>query len=128
VVYHATSIKQNSINLFYLFPDRPLVELEKLCSLQCSNEELAAFFNVSIRTIENRRKQPKFAEAMARGKSKGKISARRSQMRLLEGGNATMGIWLGKQLLGQRDVQNVEASGPGGSPINIIISKDDERL
>jgi len=105
-----------------------LVELEKLCSLQCTHEELAAFFGVTARTIENRRKQPKFAEAMARGKSKGKISVRRSQMKLLEAGNATMGIWLGKQLLGQRDVQNVEASGPGGSPINIIISRDDERL
>jgi len=91
-----------------------LVELEKLASLQFTNEELASFFNVSVRTIENRGKQPKFAEAMARGKSKGKISVRRSEMKLLEAGNATMGIWLGKQLLGQRDVTPIELSGLNG--------------
>jgi hypothetical protein len=71
--------------------------LEKLCSLLCTDEELAAWFGVSARTIENRRKQPKFAEVMSRGKAKGRISVRRAQMKLLESGNATMGVWLGKQ-------------------------------
>src|SRR4051812_19718399 len=83
--------------------DVDVVELEKLCSLQCTYEEIAAWFNVSVRTIESRRKQPKFAEAMDRGKARGRISVRRQQMKLLESGNATMGVWLGKQLLGQRD-------------------------
>src|SRR5271157_3746168 len=27
VVYHSTSIKQNYVNLFYLFPDKPLARL-----------------------------------------------------------------------------------------------------
>jgi hypothetical protein len=80
-----------------------LVELEKLCTLSCTDEEIAAWFNTSTRTIERRRLEPKFAEIMARGKAKGRISIRRMQMKLLEQGNATMGIWLGKQLLGQRD-------------------------
>jgi hypothetical protein len=102
-----------------------LVELEKLCSLQCADEELASFFNVSVRTIENRRKQPKFAEAMTRGKSKGKISVRRAQMKLLESGNATMGIWLGKQLLGQRDVTPIELSGPNGQPVQLSLQAID---
>ena len=80
-----------------------LVELEKLCQLACTDEEIAAWFNTSTRTIERRRKEPRFAEVMARGKAKGRISVRRMQMKLLEQGNATMGVWLGKQLLGQRD-------------------------
>ena len=80
-----------------------LVELEKLCTLSCTDEEIAAWFNTSTRTIERRRKEPKFAEIMARGRAKGRISIRRMQMKLLEQGNATMGVWLGKQLLGQRD-------------------------
>ncbi len=80
-----------------------LVELEKLCQLSCTDEEIAAWFNTSTRTIERRRKEPRFAEIMARGKAKGRISVRRMQMKLLEQGNATMGVWLGKQLLGQRD-------------------------
>ena len=33
-----------------------LVELEKLCGMQCTDEEIAAFFGVSKRTIERRRK------------------------------------------------------------------------
>jgi hypothetical protein len=80
-----------------------LVELEKLCTLSCTDEEIAAWFGTSTRTIERRRLEPKFAEIMARGKAMGRISVRRMQMKLLEQGNATMGIWLGKQLLGQRD-------------------------
>ena len=83
--------------------DIDLVELEKLCQLSCTDEEIAAWFGTSTRTIERRRREPKFAEIMARGKAKGRISVRRMQMKLLEQGNATMGIWLGKQLLGQKD-------------------------
>ena len=98
-----------------------LLELEKLCSLQCTDDELAAWFAVSIRTIESRRKQPKFAEVMTRGRARGRISVRRAQMKMLEGGNAAIAVWLGKQLLGQRDVSPVELSGPNGQPLSMEI-------
>lgn len=81
--------------------DIDLSELEKLCQLQATDEEIAAWFNVSVRTIERRRLEPSFAEAMHRGKARGRISVRRMQMKLLEQGNATIAVWLGKQLLGQ---------------------------
>src|SRR5450432_1649372 len=80
-----------------------LTELEKLCGLQCTDEEIGAWFNVTTRTIERRRKVMKFADVMNRGKAKGRISVRRQQMKLLEQGNATMGVWLGKNILGQTD-------------------------
>jgi hypothetical protein len=80
-----------------------LTELEKLAGLGCTDEEIAGWFHVSTRTIERRRLEPEFAEVMTRGKAKGRISVRRMQMKLLEEGNATMGVWLGKQLLGQAD-------------------------
>src|SRR3981081_4465602 len=80
-----------------------LAELEKLCMLQATDEEIAAWFAVTTRTIERRRKEPEFAEVMERGKAKGRISVRRQQMKLLEAGNATMGVWLGKQYLGPTD-------------------------
>ena len=83
--------------------DIDLGELERLCGLQCTDEEIAAWFNVSTRTIERRRLEPEFAEVMTRGKARGRISVRRMQMKLLEEGNATMGVWLGKQVLGQAD-------------------------
>jgi hypothetical protein len=78
-------------------------QLEKLCALQATDVEVAAWFNVSTRTIERRRKEAKFAEIMERGKARGRISIRRAQMKMLENGNATMGVWLGKQYLGQTD-------------------------
>lgn len=80
-----------------------LVELEKLCGLQCTDAEIAAWFGVSERTISRKRKIKKFNDVMERGKAKGRISVRRMQMKLLENGNATMGVWLGKNILGQTD-------------------------
>jgi hypothetical protein len=102
-----------------------LAELEKLCALQCTDEEIAAWFGVSTRTIEQRRKQPEFAEVMRRGKAKGRISVRRAQMKLLEAGNGAMGVWLGKQLLGQRDVTPVEVSGAQGRAVQISLETID---
>jgi hypothetical protein len=96
-----------------------LVELEKLSSLQCTDEKVAAWFGVC--TIESRRKQPQFAEVMDRGTAKGRISVRRAQMKLLESGNGTIGVWLGKQLLGQRDVIPIELSGPNGEPVQFSL-------
>ena len=80
-----------------------LGELEKLSALQCTDEEVAAWFRVSIRTIERRRKERKFSETIARGRAKGKISLRRMQLRLAEEGNPALAIWLGKQYLNQTE-------------------------
>jgi len=102
-----------------------LIELEKLCSLQCTDEEIAAWFGISTRTIESRRKQNKFAEVMSRGRAKGRISVRRAQMKLLEAGNGAMGVWLGKQLLGQRDVTPIELSGPHGQAMQFSLEAID---
>ena len=99
-----------------------LAELEKLAGMQCTDEEVAAWFGVSTRTIERRRKSPVFAETMERGKAKGRISLRRSQLRILEQGSAAMGIFLGKQYLGQRDQLDIAAPEivaiviPNGAP------------
>src|SRR5438552_16855587 len=97
------------------------MELEKLCALQCTDEEIAAWFGTSTRTIETRRKQPQFAGAMQRGKVKGRVSVRRTQMKLLEAGNAMIAVWLGKQLLGQRDVTPIELSGPSREPVQLSL-------
>jgi hypothetical protein len=102
-----------------------LIELEKLCVLHSTDEDLAYYFGVSIRTIENRKKQWEFAQAMARGKAKGRLSVRRAQMKLLESGNVVMAIWLGKQLLGQRDTRPIELSGPNGNPLQLSLEAFD---
>src|SRR5271168_4385290 len=53
-----------------------LVELEKLCVLQCTQKEMAAWFSCTERTIESYAKRPEVAEVMARGRAKGQISVR----------------------------------------------------
>jgi hypothetical protein len=41
-----------------------LGELEKLAALQCTNEEIAFWFGVTTRTVERRRQQRPFREAI----------------------------------------------------------------
>lgn len=50
-----------------------LEQVEKLAGIQCTDEEIAAFLHVSLSTIERRKRQPAFAEALERGKSKGRV-------------------------------------------------------
>jgi hypothetical protein len=105
-----------------------LEQMEKLSALQCTDEEMAALLGVSTRTIESRRKDPEFAQAMERGKAKGRISVRRAQMKLLDAGNAPMAIWLGKQMLDQRDVTPLELSGSSAQEKRISMEVVDELI
>jgi hypothetical protein len=99
-----------------------LEELEKLCVMQSTNEEIAAFLGVSTRTIERRRKVPSFREVMERGKAKGRISVRRNLFRLASNGNVSANIFLAKNLLGYKDVVSNEHSGPEGGPIQMSLA------
>jgi hypothetical protein len=105
-----------------------LVELEKLCNMQCTDEEIAAFFGVNKRTIERRRKVAKFREIMDRAKAKGRISVRRHLFRQAAGNNVAAAIFLAKNLLGYKDVVNTEHTGLGGGPIQIAAKPDYSQL
>jgi hypothetical protein len=88
-----------------------LAEVDKLASLHCTDEEIAAWFGVSPKTIQRRKKNPLFAERLERGRAEGKISLRRAQFKKALEGNVTAQIWLGKQILGQRDRWDIDHSG-----------------
>lgn len=105
-----------------------LAELEKLCNIQCTDEEVAGFFGVSTRTIERRRLQPRFAEIMERARAKGRVSVRRSLFRMAAANNVAAAIFLAKNLLGYRDVVNNEHSGLAGGPIQIAAKPDFSQL
>lgn len=89
---------------------RPKIEIDKeqfenLCYLQCTLSEIASWFKCSPDTIERWAKRTysvNFAEAYKTYADGGKISLRRWQFRMAEK-NVAMAIWLGKQMLGQRD-------------------------
>lgn len=80
-------------------------DFEKLCYLQCTEEEIAGFYDCSIDTINNWCKKTygeTFSDTYKKKSAKGKMSLRRTQWRLAEK-NTTMAIWLGKQYLNQKD-------------------------
>ena len=99
-----------------------LDELEKLCAMQCTDQEIASILDVSTRTIERRRKVPRFREAMERGRAKGRGSLRRNLFRLATSGNLGANIFLAKNLLGYKDVVSNEHSGPEGGPIEMSLA------
>lgn len=80
-------------------------DFENLCAMQCTLAEIASWFECSEDTIERwckRTYKRGFADAYKEFSAKGKISLRRAQLKLAEK-SAAMAIFLGKQLLGQRD-------------------------
>ena len=99
-----------------------LNELERLCEIQVTQPEIAAFFHVSTRTIEKYAQKPEFREIMERGYKNGLISLKRAQFNKALEGNPTMLIWMGKQLLGQRDNLDTTLSAPGGGPLEVSVA------
>lgn len=82
-----------------------MTEVEKLGMLGATAAEMAAWFNCGMRTIERRMgiTEGEFRRAYDKGFGRLKISLRRQQIESAKGGNVSMLIWLGKQLLGQAD-------------------------
>ncbi len=90
---------------------------EDLCSLQCTQEEMADVMHCDQDTLRAKVKKnygEDYSVIYKRFSSPGKISLRRYQFRQAER-NATMSIWLGKQWLDQKD-----------TPSQIIVSPEIE--
>ena len=95
--------------------------IERAASIGCTKEEIAAVIGVVPSTLYLRMNDdPAVAMAIEHGSNKGKASLRRMQWKGAESGNATMLVWLGKQLLGQRDFNNVQPLDDGKQPITIV--------
>ena len=91
------------------------VELvQALGRLQCTNEEIASCLGTTDTTLLNAQNKEVFLGALEKGKAEGRMSLRRIQMKLAET-SATMAIFLGKQILGQRE--NVE-------PQRLVLEND----
>ena len=82
------------------------IAVEKLASIQCTQEEIANFLNLSVRTLQ---RDEEFCRLYKKGQDNGKMSLRRYQFKLAEK-NTSMAIFLGKQYLGQKDVIETDNS------------------
>jgi len=77
-----------------------LDKVKKLASLGCTHAEIASFFDVPEAILHG---IPEYKECFNIGKGQGKVSLRRSQWEAATKGNVSMLIWLGKQILGQKE-------------------------
>ena len=82
-------------------------QVEKLASYGCTNREIASYFGCSEDLIKK-----SYSSFLTKGRHKGKIRLRQMQWRAAENGSVPMLIWLGKQVLGQTDKQEVEVVKP----------------
>lgn len=81
--------------------DRKIIppdDVYKLASIGCKNQEIANWFGIDENTLTYN-----FSVELVKGRENLKQSLRRAQIKLALSGNATMLIFLGKNILGQSD-------------------------
>lgn len=94
--------------------------VEKLANLQCTQEEIASFLGLSVRTLQ---RDEEFCRIYKKGQDNGRMSLRRMQFKLADK-NPTMAIWLGKQYLKQRD--NIEIESTQLVKVQELLTKIEE--
>ena len=78
-------------------------QVVKLASYGCTIREVANFFGCSEDLIKK-----SYSQFITKGQDEGKTRLRKLQWTAAEKGNVPMLIWLGKQVLGQTDKQEVK--------------------
>lgn len=97
---------------------RPLTEIDKrefegCCKILCTKNEICDIFSIDEKTLTawcEREYGMGFSEIYKKFSAGGKKSLRRYQFELAEK-NPTMAIWLGKNLLGQKDEVAIDHGG-----------------
>ena len=83
------------------------VQVEKLAGYGCTNTEIAGVYGCSTDLIDK-----SYSEFLTKGRANLKKRLRKAQLDSALSGNSTMLIWLGKQMLGQVDKQEIEHIRP----------------
>ena len=92
----------------------PPKDVERLAQMGCKDSEIADWFGIDENTLRYN-----FSVELTKGKLHLKQSLRQAQIRLALSGNATMLIFLGKNILGQSD-------SPIDSDANTPLPWDDD--
>ena len=96
-------------------------QVTRLARLHCTMQEMADFFGCHRETLREN-----FSPQIDKGRSEGNISLRRKQWQMaVEKGNVVMLIWLGKQMLGQRN-EILESDNNAPLPIYDIVEDKKE--
>lgn len=76
----------------------PPDEVEMMAKIGCTDQEIADHYGVTQQALKRN-----LVDYLIKGRSEMKQTLRKAQLRVALEGNATMLIWLGKNLLGQSD-------------------------
>ena len=105
-------------------------QFEELCQIQCTQTEIAAVLKMSVDTLENKVKEyyegRLFSDVFAEKREGGKASLRRAQWQTAIGSsNPVMQIFLGKNMLGQADKQEIslEADVHNDGSVEDLVTK-----
>lgn len=107
--------------------DKEFEQLVNMIRIQCTRDEICDILCMSDTTLNRRIKEQgipgvdNFEALYKKHQGEGKASLRRAQWKAAQDGNPTMLVWLGKQMLGQKDKQ--ELSGPDGGAIPVKIER-----
>lgn len=87
------------------FDAKDIKTVEGLAGIGATQEEIANILGCSITTVKKhlRKKDSEFASAYKKGAAAIRITLRRKQIDVAKSGNVSMLIWLGKNMLGQKD-------------------------
>jgi len=109
-------------------PSKPLSDddFEKVIQMiriQCTAEEICDVIGMSVDTLGRRIAEREiddvknFADLYKKHQGEGKASLRRAQWKAAQNGNPSMLIWLGKQMLGQKDLSRTEHEVSGAKKV-----------
>lgn len=105
-------------------PPADLSQVEVIASLGLTDTEIAIILGISERTLNYWKKNPEFLQSLKRGKLKADFQIAKSLYEKAKGGDTTaMIFWLkNRQPDRWRDRQQQEHSGPGGGPIEHMLT------
>jgi hypothetical protein len=98
-------------------------QVRALAAIHCTLAEIGAVLDCSVDTLERH-----FADIIEKGKQQGRMSLRREQWKAARAGNVTMLIWLGKNLLQQRDVMQLDVASKDGKGLAVTEEYDYSQL
>ena len=88
------------------FSEKDFENIENLAKIQCTQKEICGFMKVAEETLNARIREHynlTYSEWFDLYSQEGRISLRRKQFEVARNGNVNMLIWLGKQMLSQKD-------------------------
>lgn len=101
-------------------PPKPIdiEKLRQLAAIHCTDNEMASVLGISHDTLARRKQSdPEVMEAIEGGRNQGKASLRRLQWQAAQKGNVVMMIFLGKNILKQRDKPEDDENDEGNQPL-----------